>query len=70
MRGLSATDVLAIAEATRRLGVSPAGLAGRLAGLGAGEQKLVPPWGWYGAAAVLGIGVGVAVVRWAAPRLS
>ena len=69
MQALSASDVLAIAEATGRLGMSPVGLAGRVAGLGADEHRIAPPWGWYGAVFVLGVGIGAAALKWAEPRL-
>jgi len=51
---MSPTDVLALADAAKRLGGGPFGLAGRVLGFSADEGSKIPAWAWYTVAMMAG----------------
>lgn len=53
---LSLTDLESISNAAMRVDTNPVGLAGRMLGLSAAEQRAgVPSWAWL----TVGVGVGI-----------
>jgi hypothetical protein len=63
---VSIGDVAVVADMTRRLGIGPVGLAGRMLGLTEVEQKTLPKWAWWSAGIVGALGLAIIVARAAA----
>lgn len=61
---MSPSDVLALADASRRLGGGPIELAGRALGYAPGEGGKIPTWAWY-TVALMG---GTVMAGWAIYR--